>query len=399
MPVTLQPALAFHFSQQKRNLETTQIEPITSQGHQMSIANQPTMQPTQNYPGSILSQASPQMNVVFLDSLGCRKSIEGAGSNMYQTPATGDYETWVSHQASLGDKANLVSQYPLETQVSVANYAPNVPQLNFTDLHSKGQDNETQFLKRGPDTISLPRRIQGFQDLQVPLETRKENRLRPMSGDFSPTRHRETIHSQDRWVSDVTPKCGFFVGSSVVSDAWATKCDSSILDAASWQSHNLLPKPVHFNPGTYPNSREAYFMDNVDRSSVSSVSSSTSVESSLKATRTSTSGSIDEEDEPFFGMVMSNLGKLYGERKSLVELEIGKILHIAQYSKSVKMYKGTRPNAPSCNENVPNDINREVNEQLDRDFCMSRILPVFNRLDKERKMWAKLKILETTFQW
>ena len=101
---------------------------------------------------------------------------------------------------------------------------------------------------------------------------------------------------------------------------------------------------------------------------------------------------IDDEDKNFYKAVMSFLGQLCGERKSLAQLQISKILHVARYNAPLEIFDF---HASTENEE-PADYNSsdvEPTEQEDHDFLTTIILPKLNHLSIERKLWAKYNIL------
>ena len=308
-----------------------------------------------------------------------------------QTPEQSS-QTWL-HRHELHDQTQKIFNLFdfAGSQSNVRNHHPIWPQNTSVEFHdyetpiiplcSNGLANEIQFLRRYPcdarhNITSRSQTMLGFQNHGSSLAS-------PEGGNYM---HCDSVNFRD----SRPPSYGCFGNPSSVSINLVQRSDSSpVVNTGSWSSHGQLPNTQRNLLGNPLNSGEKYFTDNADRSSVSSLLSSAPTESPLLST-------MDREEKRFFKMVISDLGRVYGERKSLVELEIGKILHHAQYSASLETYKATRL-APQNATSVPDDNNRVLTEQQNEDFCINRILPILKRLDNDRKMWAKLKIHEAFY--
>ena len=94
----------------------------------------------------------------------------------------------------------------------------------------------------------------------------------------------------------------------------------------------------------------------------------------------------DSEADKYFckHVIISNLGKLSGERKSVAKLNIQAILHNTEFGASIELLDVSK---------VKNDDGRESSTaEVDNIFCMTTIIPVLERLSDERKSWAKVEI-------
>ena len=95
----------------------------------------------------------------------------------------------------------------------------------------------------------------------------------------------------------------------------------------------------------------------------------------------------DSEVDKYFcrHVIISNLGKLSGERKSVAKLNIHAILHNVEFGASIELL-----DVPKVNNNEGQRANSSA--ELDNIFCVTTIIPVLRRLSDERKSWAKVEI-------
>ena len=117
-----------------------------------------------------------------------------------------------------------------------------------------------------------------------------------------------------------------------------------------------------------------------------------SIDEMVSSTSKKQSPEIDDEDKNFYKAVMSYLGELCGERKSLAQLQISKVQHIARYNASLEIFDfdASTENEEPADCNFP-DV--EPTEKEDHDFITTIILPKLKHLSIERKLWAKYNIL------
>ena len=117
-----------------------------------------------------------------------------------------------------------------------------------------------------------------------------------------------------------------------------------------------------------------------------------SIDEMVSSTSKKQSSEIDDENKNFYKAAISYLGQFCGEKKSLAQLQISKVLHVARYNASLEIFDF---DASTENEEPAecNSLDVEPTEQEDHDFLTTIILPKLRHLSIERKLWAKYNIL------
>ena len=132
-----------------------------------------------------------------------------------------------------------------------------------------------------------------------------------------------------------------------------------------------------------------YSGDEDDKNEMDIFAAASSASEMVSSTSKKQLPEIDDEDKNFYKAVMSFLGQLCGERKSLAQLQISKILHVARYNAPLEIFDfdaSTENEEPAdCNSS---DV--EPTEQEDHDFLTTIILPKLKHLSIGKKIMGKI---------